>query len=130
MREVMKMKYKNKKHEARYNEIIAKMRRDDVYHRSAAYLIALNEDCYRHISDIFSLVNDRINIEGLAKPWQTSGSLRATRLMFNLWNEFCYDDSEADEPAVSYSYTVSDIFNNEDAAYFFEAVKLRYPENF
>ena len=106
------------------------MVRDNVYYRPIAYLIALNDDCYNHMSSIFNIERGVIDCGGINEDWQTSSSLRVTRLMYNLWNGYCYEESDDEVPAVSSDYTVSEIFYGSDATYFFEAIKLRYPEMF
>lgn len=127
---IQSIQFKNKIHSDRYKELMLKMLHDNVYYRSVAYLIALNDDCYRNKSSIFNIEKGRIILEGVNEGWQTSSSLRATRLMFNLWNGYCYDESDVEGPLVSSDYTVSEIFYDSDARYYFEAVKLRYPEMF
>ena len=118
------MKFQNDTHEQRYHELLAKMKRDDPYHRSAAYLMAL-----AHLvpGDVFDFQEDCIKHEGIFKAWQTSSTRRATRLMFSLWNG-CYQDHAADAPENTSSYyTVDEIFcNYEYAPYFYEAVKIRF----
>lgn len=127
---VQNIQFKNKTHSKRYQELMEKMLHDNVYYRAVAYLIALNDDCYRNMSSIFNIEKGIIILEGVNEGWQTSSSLRATRLMFNLWNGYCYDESNVEGPLVSSDYTVSEIFYDINAKYFFEAVKLRYPEMF
>lgn len=122
---IQNIHFKNKKHSDRYKILIMKMDKDDVYHKSFAYLIALNDDCYKHVTDIFDISGHRIVPEGLTSAWQTSSSLRVTCLAFNLWSGYCFDND-----AVSPRYSVSEIFYDINAKYFFEAVKLRYPEMF
>lgn len=118
------MRFKNDEHKERYGKILERMRRDDAYHRSAAYLMALAELVP---NDVFDFENDCIRHEGLYKAWQTHSSRKATRLMFNLWNG-CYEDHAADEPEKTSSYyAVDEIFSNyEYAPYFYEAVRIRF----
>lgn len=118
------MKFKNEEHKARYAEILARMKRDDAYHRSAAYLMALADLVP---GDVFDFENDCIRHEGLYAGWQTGSSRKATRLMFNLWNG-CYEDKAADEPEkTSGYYAVDEIFyNHEYAPYFYYAVLIRF----
>lgn len=124
---VQNIQFKNKTHSERYQELMEKMLHDNVYYRAVAYLIALNDDCYRNKSSIFNIEKGRIIPEGVNEGWQTSSSLRVTRLIYNLWNGYCYDESDDEDPLVSSDYTVSEIFYDSDAIYYFEAVKLRYP---
>ena len=118
------MKFQNAYHEGLYHALMAKMRVDDCYHRSAAYLMALADLAP---IDVFDFKEDRIRHEGLYAVWQTSSTRKATRLMFNLWNG-CYQDAEADAPEETTGYYVVDeIFSNyEYAPYFWEAIKIRF----
>ena len=118
------MKFKNTDHKERYEKILARMKKQDPYHKSAAYLMALAELVP---SDVFDFENDFIRHEGLYKAWQTGSSRKATRLMFNLWNG-CYEDKAADKPEeTSYYYAVDEIFcNHEYAPYFYEAIRIRF----
>lgn len=122
--------FKNKTHSDRYKELMSKMKHDNVYYRAVAYLIALNDDCYKHLSSIFNIEKGIISFECINEGWQTSSSFRVTRLIYNLWNGYCYEESDDEDPPVSKDYTVSEIFYDSDARYYFEAVKLRYPEMF
>lgn len=127
---VQNIQFKNKTHIERYHELMEKMLHYNVYYRAVAYLIALNDDCYRNKSSIFNIEKGIIIPEGVNEGWQTSSSLRVTRLIYNLWNGYCYDESDDEDLPVSSDYTVSEIFYDSDARYYFEAVKLRYPEMF
>lgn len=127
---IQNIRFKNKTHSERYCELMSKMVCDNVYYRPIAYLIALNDDCYNHMSSIFNMERGAIDCDGVNEDWQTSSSLRVTRLMYNLWNGYCYEESDDEVPAVSSNYTINEIFYDSDATYFFEAIKLRYPEMF
>lgn len=118
------MKFKNEKHEQQYQALMAKMKSDDAYHRSAAYLMSLANLVP---ADVFDFEKDCVRHEGLYSGWQTSSSRKATRLMFNLWNG-CYQDCAADDPNETASYyAVDEIFcNYEYAPWFFEAVRIRF----
>ena len=50
-------------------------------------------------------------------------------MAFNLWNGWCYESEEdAQEGRTSDTFTPDNLFCCEFAPYFYEAVKLRYPE--
>ena len=64
--------------------------------------------------------------------WITSGSAEVVRMAFNLYNNgtpsvYDYEDME-DQLKECKQYTVEDLFCCGYARYFWEAVKLRYPE--
>lgn len=132
----MEIRFKDDEHKQKYDEICRKMRYLDSYHTAVAYLLALDTACRKHIDDVFDFGGDGIKRECLHKGWQTSTSRRATHLAFNLWNGCCSDGEtytdkdgyEADLPSAE--YTPDNIFCDSLAEYFFEAVKLRYPQYF
>lgn len=116
--------YVDEAHFSRYEDVLSRMRRDDAYHRSAAYLMALVP---LHYDDVFDFKGDAIKHDGLYTPWQTHSSRKTTRLMFNLWNG-CHQDRAAEEPEkTSMYYAVDEIFSNwEYASAFMEAIKIRF----
>ena len=69
--------------------------------------------------------------ESLHSEWQTGGSLKVTRLAFQLFTDgtpsafLCLDKPDIVECK---RYSVSDIFCCGYAPFFVEAIKLRYPE--
>lgn len=124
----------DKAHMQAFTECIARMKCSDVYHISLAYLLTLDKICRKHLDRLFDFANDAIKIEALAQPWQTSTSQKTTRLAFNLWNG-CSDDGKeyTDKDGYKVSlpseyYSPSKIFCCSYAPYYWEAIKLRYPE--
>lgn len=93
----------------------------DTYHQALFYALGINRDCRNHINDIYDKKNDRIKLDGLYCGWQTSGSVCATKLAFNLWNGFVEEGHEKDS-------TPYELFACSSAPYFFEAIKLRHPD--
>ncbi len=128
------MKFKDEYHEILFWIIMQKMNCNDVYSQSVAYLIALDDVCRNHIEEIFDFKENLIRRESLHKGWQTGTSKKTTRLTFNLWNGCCtdgeiYTDKNGDKNYLpSGRYSVSDIFCCSYAPYYWEAVKIRYPE--
>ena len=98
----------------------------DPYHLALFYALGLTDDTRRNIADLYDFREKGISTDGLYKGWQTSGSLRVTRLAFNLYNGWNGEDGGE----LSGYYTPYDLFCDGLAQYFFEAIKLRYPENF
>ncbi|MCM1296742.1 MAG: DUF6075 family protein, partial [Muribaculaceae bacterium] len=123
--EVVKMKFKGLMHEQRFYETLGKMKSGDVEHRPVAYLLSLNKDLFRHKDEVFSFKADTVKLDCLKAGWQTSGSRRATRLMFNLWNGQIFNDD--DDLETSCLYTPCELFADNDGLYYLEAVKLRFP---
>ncbi len=62
-----------------------------------------------------------IKPEALHEGWQTGGSARLTRLAFNLWNGYV----EKGEESLSTPY---EMFDCGYAPYFYEAIRIKYPE--
>jgi len=128
------IKFMSERHKQNFFNILGKMGKNaekDPYHLSVAYLFALDEDCYRHIGELFNFKERVIKPDGLFSPWQTSTSLKTCRLAFNLWNSFSSDpphNGEEEYDKNSYRYSVDFIFCCCLAPYYWEAVKIRYPE--
>lgn len=124
------MKFRNEKHEKDYKKFLAKMKRNDEYHRAVAYLLALDVVVVNNAADVFDFAEDGIKPEtALHHGWQTGTSRKTTRLLMNLWNG-CTSDYEEDEgeiPVVSSRYAVDNIFDCSYAPYYWEAIKLRFP---
>lgn len=118
------MKFQNNDHKERYEKILARMKKQDPYHKSAAYLMAL-----AHLvpSDVFDFETDGIKQSGVFAGWQTSSSRRATRLMFNLWNGWAHEEANLEDWTPSTDYAVDNIFcDYEYAPYFYEAIRIRF----
>ena len=130
------MIFKNKEHEIQYRLVIRRMNllHDDPEREALAYLLTLNEDCRKHINDLYDFEEKKILVEGLDKAWQTHTSLKTARMAFNLYNGYCYDGQtykgsdgyERDLPSEYYSPV--HLFACNDARYFLEAIKIRYPD--
>ena len=118
------IKFRNVKHEERFFNILSRMKKEDPYHLSAAYLMALADLVPE---SVFNFDNDCIIPEGLYAGWQSSSSRRATRLMYNLWNG-CYRDLAADNPErTSCYYAVDEImYDHEYFRWFIEAIRIRF----
>ena len=128
--------FKDKNHENAFYHFRDKMQlpHSDPERVALAYLLALNEDCRSHINDLYDFEERIIIIEGLEKAWQTHTSLKTARLAFNLYNGYCYDGQtykgsdgqERDLPSEYYS--PAHLFACSYAPYFWQAIKIRYPE--
>lgn len=116
----MEIRFCNSEHEQRFQFVCNKMKSLDEYHLPVAYLIALDKIVYSHQNDVFDFVEDVIMLEGIYQAWQTGTTRNTTRLLYNLWNGHVDDN-----PCNS---SVSEIFCCSYAPYYYEAVKLRYPD--
>ena len=124
--------FKNKKHEEFFWINMSKCRYKDVYHAALIYCLGISEDTRRNIDRIYDFTSGFVKTECLHDGWQTSGSLRIIRMAFNLYNNgtpsvYDYDDSE-EQLEECQRYTVEDLFCCGYAPYFWQAVKIRYPE--
>lgn len=122
----------DKAHWKAFTDCLSKMKQSDVYRISLAYLLTLDTVTREHITDCFDFNDGVIKIEALEKSWQTSTSLKTTRLAFNLWNGCCDDGEEYTDtegykvPLPSNKYAVDQIFSSALAEYYWQAVKLRF----
>ena len=123
----MEIKFRDKEHEQRFYIFLSRMKKRDCYHQAVAYLMALDIVLAPHAEAIFDFEEDCVNTCDLIQyhGWQTGTSRRTTRLLMNLWNGWC---SDTDDGECSSNYTVDEIFCCGYAPYYWEAIKLRYPE--
>ena len=124
--------FKNKEHEKFYNAYLPKCRYQDVYHKALVYCLGISEDTRRNIKQIYNFKTGCVLTECLQEGWITSGSARIVRMAFNLYSNSTpsvddYDDTE-EQLKESGCYTVEDLFCCGYARYFWEAIKIRYPE--
>ena len=126
------MKFIDKEHEKFWNEkykLMISMGKTDVYYSSLVYVLGVCPVTREHFNRIFDLKEGMINRDCLCDAWQTSSSAKTTRMAFSLWNRNCYDsDEDRENDVVSIYYNPSDIFSCSYAPYFYEGVKIRYPE--
>ncbi len=123
--------FKDKEHEMFYRSCLPKCRQQDVYHKALVYCLGISGDTRRNIERIFDFKRGSVKPKCLEEGWITSGSARVVRMAFNL---FCNGTptvhglkGEARLEECRH-YTVEDLFCCEYAVYFWEAVKVRYPE--
>lgn len=124
------MKFVDKEHEQFHNEMQEKYIKNwDCYHQSLFYVLGIDSDTRRNINKLFDFKEHGIKIEGLHSGSQTGTSDKVTKLAFNLWNGLIYDSNEDfDNDKVSIDYAVDNIFCCCYAPFFWEGIKLRYPE--
>lgn len=126
------MIFKNEQHERFFEEYLIKCRYRDVYHAALVYCLGISEDTRNNVNRIYDFKSGFVKTECLHEGWQTSGSLKIIRMAFNLYNNgtpsvYDYDDSE-EQLEECQKYTVEDLFCCGYAPYFWQAVKIRYPE--
>lgn len=124
--------FKDENHEKFYYEKLAQVEYTNCYHKALIYILGISEDTRSHFNQIFDMKSESIKTGCLRQGWQTSGSIKAIRLAFNLYTDGMpgvtdYEDSYK-QISECRNYSVSDIFCSIDAAYFWEGIKLRYPK--
>ncbi|WP_101698685.1 DUF6075 family protein [Clostridium minihomine] len=109
----------------------------DCYLKALIYTIGICPDTRNQWNSIYDKSNHSIKLEVINEGWQTSGSVKVTRLAFQLFTDgtptaYTYDDQDNEVPDIKEcrQYSVSDIFCCSYAPFFVEAIKLRYPEYF
>lgn len=126
------MKFKDKFHKESYLAILDLMGNDDVYRKTFAYLISLDIVCRHHFVDLYDFDEFCLKENPLNHAWQTGTSRKTTALAYNLYTDstLWYDEDTSLFGSRSYICSVSDIMCCEYAPYYFEAIKIRYPEYF
>ena len=105
------------------------MGKTDVYYKAIVYTLGICETTRDNFSKIFNLRTGEINIDSINGAYQTSTSEKVTRMAFSLWNRCNYDsEKDIENEKVSDKYNVSEIFCCSYAPYFYEGIKIRYPE--
>lgn len=123
------MKFIDKEHEEFYKEKLNEIGQEDVYRKALVYTLGICETTRENFTDIFNIKEGLINRDSLQRAYQTSTSMKVTRLSFSLWNSNSYDsDEDLKNGIISTHYNPSDIFCCSYASYFYEAIKIRYPE--
>ena len=119
-------------HEKFYYEKLKEVRYQDVYHKALCYCLGINGDTRRNANRIYDFKTGCVKTECLHEGWQTSGSVKVVRMAFNL---FCggtpsVDENESVEKQLyeCKQYAVEELFCCMYAPFFWEAVKIRYPE--
>ena len=124
--------FKNKEHEKFYTEYLEKCRYQDVYHQALVYCLGIDRDTRNNVNKIYNFKTGCVKTECLQEGWQTSGSLRIVRMAFNLYCNGTPSvgdyETEEDQLKECQYYTVEDLFCCGYARYFWEAIKIRYPE--
>ena len=126
------MKFIDNKHRKFWNEKLKELEllgKTDVYYKSIIYTLGICETTRENFNDIFNIKRGEINIDSLQGRYQTGTSEKVTRMAFSLWNRCNYDSKEdRAKDKVSENYNVSEIFCCSYAPYFYEGIKIRYPE--
>lgn len=124
--------FKSKEHENFFWTYLQKCRCQDVYHQALVYCLGIDRDTRANVYRIYDFKTGCVKTECLMEGWQTSGSERIVRMAFNLYcngTPSVGDYDDVDEKLHECQlYTAEDLFCCGYARYFWEAVRLRYPE--
>lgn len=124
--------FASKAHEDFYFQKLDEVRYQDAYHKALCYCLGISDDTRRNIDRIYDFKSGCVKPECLHEGWQTSGSVRVVRMAFNLYcngTPSVYDYEDAEEQLDECrQYTVEDLFCCSYAPYFWQAIKIRYPE--
>lgn len=123
--------FKNQEHEMFYMNCLSKCKRQDVYHKALVYCLGISGDTRRNVERIFDFKKGSVRSKCLEEGWITSGSAKVVRMAFNLFcngtpSAYAFEGEEKIKECRR--YTVEDLFCCEYAIYFWEAIKIRYPE--
>jgi hypothetical protein len=121
--------YSSLEHARFYHKMLDMCSCKDTYHRALVYSLGICRETRDHIREIYDFKTDFINPECLHYGWQTGGSSRVVRLAFNLYC-CCVPsiDHVKDILEEAERYTPDELFACSYAPYFWQAIKLRYPE--
>lgn len=123
------MEFFDNKHKQFYEQKLKEIGKSDVYRKALVYTLGICETTREHFNNIFNLKSGEININAVTAPYQTSTSKKVTRMAFSLWNRCNYDsEQDIENDKVSTYYNPSEIFCCTYAPYFWQAIKIRYPE--
>ncbi len=127
-----KMIYSSMEHKDFFVRSLKRCRYQDVYHAALVYCLGIDRDTRDHVNEIYDFKTGLVKTECLHDGWQTSGSRKIVRMAYNLYNNgtpsvFDYEDSE-EQLTECGQYTVEELFCCGYAPYFWQAVKIRYPE--
>ena len=131
-RDTRTITFKNEEHKKFYKKYLQKCRYQDVYHKALVYCLGIDRDTRTNVNRIYGFKTGCVKTECLQEGWLTSGSARIIRMAFNLYcngTPSVFDSKDAEEQLQECRcYTVEDLFCCGYARYFWEAIKIRYPE--
>ena len=113
-----------------YNEQAGRLN-PDCYLKALIYTLGVCPDTRRHFGSLYDSNDRAIVPEAIHCAWQTSGSLKVTRLAFQLFTDStpsAFLDPGTPDVYECRRYSVSDVFCCGYAPHFVEAIRLRYPE--
>ncbi|MCD8075576.1 MAG: DUF6075 family protein [Lachnospiraceae bacterium] len=124
--------FRDEEHERFCLQAMEKCRWIDGCHEALVYCLGIDQNTRNHVDRIYDFETGEVKPDCLREGWQTVRSMRVVRMAFNLYCDGTPSvdnlSNEEDKLQECCEYTVSDLFCCGYARYFWEAVKIRYPE--
>lgn len=124
--------FRDEEHELFCLQAMEKCRWIDGCHEALVYCLRIDQNTRNHVDRIYDFATGKVKPDCLREGWQTIRSMRVVRMAFNLYCDGTPSvdnlSNEEDRLRECCEYTVSDLFCCGYARYFWEAVKIRYPE--
>ncbi|MCI8639331.1 MAG: hypothetical protein HFG41_09375 [Coprococcus sp.] len=124
--------FKNKEHKKFFETYLPKCRYQDSYHMALVYCLGIDRDTRTNVNRIYDFKTGNVRTECLQEGWQTSGSVKIVRMAFDLYcngTPSVFDSEDAEKQLQEcFCYTVGELFCCSYAKYFWEAMKIRYPD--
>jgi hypothetical protein len=120
----MELKFKDLDHAKYYEEFLtrARVRHTDTERKALFYILALFRETRNNINDLYDFESNCIDFRGLHQAWQTGGTTKATKLAFNLYNNYRGEDGENSDYSPLELFSVSGEYRN----YLLVAVQIRF----
>ena len=132
MQEFHGITFKSAEHEKFFWTYYLKCRYQDAYHAALVYCLGSDRDTRVHVNEIYDFKLGDIKPECLHDGWQTSGSQRIIRMAYNLYTDgtpsVWESENEEEQLEECRRYTVGELFCCGYAPYFWQAIRIRYPE--
>ncbi|MBU3200308.1 DUF6075 family protein [Clostridium estertheticum] len=118
------IKFRDPKHEEGFNDFMtrAKVNEWDKERISLFCILALFEDIRSNITTLYNFEDNCVKFEGLNKGWQTGGTVKATKLAFNLFTNFRGQKREKEDYSPLELFSVEIDYRN----YMLMAVQIRF----
>ena len=130
----MQHRFAGREHRDFYIENIKRCRYQDVYHQALIYTLGISPDTRMHVNSIYDFNTGCVKHDCIHEGWITSGSVKVIRLAFNLYCNGApttLDINEKDTRELTREYRAylpDELFCCSYAPFFWEAIKIRYPE--
>ncbi len=111
--------FKNFYHENEYIDYVENLSLEGNEEKAILYLLLLDSVCKQHMQEIYDFNSKRINTDVISKPWQTESSLKTTKLMFMITDDYPKMKNENIR-----SFSICSILKSEYTEYYLEALRI------